>query len=66
MSKESLKKLIVNVCNNVYGFAPTKSQIVLLESDGIGHYIMFGVSDKVYQIHWLSYVEDYTIEKVEM
>lgn len=63
MSKNELKKLVQRVCVSEYGFAPSKSQIVLLESDGIGHYIMFSVCDVSYVIHYMVYTDTYLIEK---
>lgn len=63
MRKEKLLNIVTEVCNENFGFAPSKSKIHLMESDEVGHYIMFSVGGVIYQINYLDYMHVYTIDR---
>lgn len=51
MSKNDLKDKIVKKCEMNFGFAPTKNNITILESDSDGNHIKFRVYINKYKAH---------------
>lgn len=64
-TKAELRKIAQRALESEYGFAPAMNNIVLLEANGEGTYILFSVSGKEYcfDSHMLI---DGTIEKREV
>lgn len=50
-TKGELKQIIRTALKAEYGFAPAISDIILLESDEDGTYIMASINGKEYQFH---------------
>lgn len=48
MTKATLRKIAQQALKSEYGFAPALNQIVLLEANGEGTYILFEVNDREY------------------
>ena len=48
MSKMDLKRIAKRELKKAYGFAPTLSEIVLLEASGDGEYVLFEVGGHEY------------------
>ena len=51
MTKKQLKQKVQDVMRAHYGFAPTQREIILLEADGDGSYILFGLGNVVTTKH---------------
>lgn len=49
MTKVELRKIAQQALENEYGFAPALNQIVLLEANGEGTYILFEIKGKEYR-----------------
>lgn len=49
MTKAKLRKIAKQALNSVFGFAPALNQIILLEANGEGTYILFEVKGKEYR-----------------
>lgn len=64
MTKNDLKETICNAFLKLYGFAPTKSSIILQEAHGDGSYILFRVGVHVYRYSKLQGVGCEKIEEV--
>lgn len=51
MTKAELKNIVYEGLRSEYGFAPKKSEIVLLEANGEGTYILFSVNGHEYSFN---------------
>ena len=51
LTKNEFKTIAQSALECEYGFAPSKKQIILLESNGDGTYILFAVKENLYSFH---------------
>lgn len=51
LTNRQLQQHAAKALTNEYGFAPEYKDIVLLEADGNGSYILFEVNGKVYSLN---------------
>ncbi len=51
LTKNEFKTIAQSALECEYGFSPLKKQIILLESNGDGTYILFKVKENIYSFH---------------